>query len=560
MRAIRDPFRSAVVWAAWLFIAFSAVLSAKEPARVALVIGNADYHQFPLLKTTANDATDMAAKLRVLGFRIVGDKAHVNVDHEEMARLVQEFAKATQNGETALFYYAGHGAAFEGNDWLLPVNDQNIETADDLQGFALSANYILDRMQRRAGGINILILDACRDSRLPGHNRSTLGTRGLEGLSNVARGSVVLYAASLNQAAEEGSGRNGVYTGVLLGLIDKPGQPIDEIQRQSVQQVSALTSGKQVPSIQSNLSDAFYFVRPQVPSPTPPPPPAETFRDCEDACPLMVAIRPGTLMGSSGGTRYSVPFVRGFAVGVYPVTVAEWRRYVNDEHPSLGPGCNRFAADGKTWTTDPDLSWEHPFPREYGYRQGDTEPVVCVSWEDARGFMKWLSAKAHHNYRLLSEAEFDYVNRADVTTIDVWGDAADAEQCRHVNGADLKVKKKRHFTGVADCDDGYLFTSPINSFPANHWGVRDTTGNVFSWLEDCWHDSYAPRGPEAWEQGCEVCPPPSATRPQDPQCELRVIRGGSWNDSPELLKLAYRDRLDHRARGYGTGFRVARDD
>jgi hypothetical protein len=297
-------FPAAIV-SAWLLgpLLLPGALLAQEPARVALVIGNAKYQKSPQLKNPINDATDMATKLQAVGFKLIGDSTHLNVARAEMARLLRDFGKATRAGDTALFYYAGHGVAFNGDNWLLPVDDADIEVQDDAPNFALSSRNVVSTLEQRGGGTNILVLDACRNNPLPDRLRSRGSARGLMRL-DVPKGTFVMYAASENQAALDGDGRNCPFTGELLKLIAKPGMRLDDIYYQTLKQVSSLSQGRQEPMAELKLTEPFYFVRgtgaeqesPTVASPVPRPSEAVAQRP---PVPLAAVVQPAPAPNAS---------------------------------------------------------------------------------------------------------------------------------------------------------------------------------------------------------------------------------------------------------------------
>jgi tol-pal system protein YbgF len=253
--------RRAAPWVAfWVLAANILSIQAAEPPRVALVIGNAQYQKSPALRNPANDAADMAARLQAVGFTLVGGRAHLNAGRTEMARLLRDFGDAAHEGDTALFYYAGHGIALNGDNWLIPVDDSDIRVQEDVPDFALSSKSVVARMEQRGGGTNILILDACRNNPLPDRKRSMAGTRGLARLVDVPTGTFVLYAASENQAALDGDGRNGLFTSVLLKLIGQPGLRLDDLYYQTLDQVSRASGKQQEPMAELKLTHPFYFV------------------------------------------------------------------------------------------------------------------------------------------------------------------------------------------------------------------------------------------------------------------------------------------------------------
>ena len=172
------------------------------------------------------------------------------------------------------------------------------------------------------------------------------------------------------------------------------------------------------------------------------------------------------------------------------------------------------------------------------------DPVVCVNWKDAQAYVSWLSRMTDKTYRLLSEAEWEYVARAGTRTRYWYGDDKGADQlCTYGNGA----AQETSFDWKNDaCGDGYERTAPVGSFRSNSFGLHDVHGNVWEWVEDCWHDSYsgAPSDGRAWTSGGD--------------CSLRVLRGGSWDNAPGNLRAAIRYRNDDVGRFYSVGFRVAR--
>ena len=273
--------------------------------------------------------------------------------------------------------------------------------------------------------------------------------------------------------------------------------------------------------------------------------PGETFRDCAE-CPEMVVIPAGSFtMGSPAseegreddeGPRHRVTIPRAFALGKYEVTRAEFAAFVRDTgHKARG--CWVF--DGKEWKDDDSKDWRDP-----NFSQSERDPVVCVNWDDAKKYLRWLSRKTGQDYRLPSESEWEYAARAGTTMERYWGESPD-RACDNANVADRTAKQRYSKWDVHDCRDGYVNTAPAGSFRANRFGLHDMLGNVWEWVEDCWNDSYsgAPSGGRAWTTG---------------ECSRRVLRGGSWFDGPRDLRAAYRNGDTTGVRLDGSGFRVAR--
>ena len=209
------------------------------------------------------------------------------------------------------------------------------------------------------------------------------------------------------------------------------------------------------------------------------------------------------------GPQHRVTLSAPFALGVSEVTFAEWDACVR------GGGCNGY------------------HPDDGGWGRG-TRPVINVSWEDAQAYVRWLSRATGATYRLPSESEWEYAARAGTRTARYWGEA-ESGQCRYANGWEYS----------ASCPDGHRNTAPVRSYAPNGFGLHDVLGNMWEWMEDCWHDDYrgAPSDGAAWTRGGEC---------------RRVLRGGSWSYSLRDLRSAARGRSDAGYRFGTIGFRVAR--
>jgi formylglycine-generating enzyme required for sulfatase activity len=222
----------------------------------------------------------------------------------------------------------------------------------------------------------------------------------------------------------------------------------------------------------------------------------------------MVVVPAGSFsMGTSApfdGPVHKVTIAKPLAVGRFEVTFDEWDHCVTDKRCKFNPD-------------------------DRGLGRGN-RPVTNVSWLDAKEFIAWISEKSGKTYRLLSEAEWEYVARAGTTSVFWWGQTVGDGQanCRECN------------TGKP------LDVMPAGSFQPNPFGVFDTAGNAAEWVEDCWNDSYkgAPQDGTAWTAG---------------QCNLRVLRGGAYDSQAKLVASAARFRYDYDVRYVANGFRVLRE-
>ena len=270
----------------------------------------------------------------------------------------------------------------------------------------------------------------------------------------------------------------------------------------------------------------------------------ETLRDCP-TCAELVVIPGGTfVMGSPGsetgrdvseGPQRQVT-ISSFALGRTDVTRAEWRAFAEATQRPVAYGCE--------WAGFPRDQTQRASWRDLGFTQTDADPVVCVSWKDAHDYIIWLSARTGQTYRLPSEAEWEYAARAGTTTPYPWGEEASHDQANY--GAESCCSEQ------ATGRDRWLQTSPVGSFPANAFGLYDMHGNAWQWVEDCYVETYA----DAPTDGSPV---------DRPACETRVLRGGTWGDTPELIRSAYRNWApppdwpsDREYRSGGVGFRIAR--
>ena len=276
--------------------------------------------------------------------------------------------------------------------------------------------------------------------------------------------------------------------------------------------------------------------------------PGSVFRDCAD-CPEMVVVPAGSfMMGSPSseagrdddeGPRHRVTISAPFAVGVHEVTRGQFGRFVSVTGRAMGNSC--WAHEGGEWKNRSGRGWRSP-----GFGQSDAHPVVCVSWDDAQAYVRWLSGETGKSYRLLSESEWEYVARAGSSSSRYWGnDPSDA--CRYANVADRTAKEEHPDWPwmIHECRDGHVYTAPVGRYAANDFGLHDVLGNVWEWTADCWNDSYAgaPDDGRAWTRG---------------ECSRRVLRGGSWYVNPRNVRAAYRFRDGTGARNNDLGFRLAR--
>jgi hypothetical protein len=240
-----------------LLLCSSVVLFAEERGiklhveRLALVIGNSAYQTTPL-KNPLNDAEDMAATLRNLGFEVILKK---NADQRTMEDTIRYFGKQLRNGGVGLFYFAGHGMQVNGRNYLIPI-DAKIESENDVKYEAVDAGRVLGQMEDAENKINIVILDACRNNPFSRNFRTS--ERGLARM-DAPKGSLISYATAPGEVAADGSERNGIFTKYLMKHMIEPNLPIELVLKQARIDVARATGGRQIPWEASSLMGNFYF-------------------------------------------------------------------------------------------------------------------------------------------------------------------------------------------------------------------------------------------------------------------------------------------------------------
>jgi formylglycine-generating enzyme required for sulfatase activity len=239
-------------------------------------------------------------------------------------------------------------------------------------------------------------------------------------------------------------------------------------------------------------------------------------------CPTMLVVLTGSFdmgsidnepqRGNDEGPQHHVSISKVFAAGKFPVTFDEWDYCYAQKGCTILPSDNNFGRG--------------------------THPVINISWQDAQDYVKWLSKSTGKSYRLLTEAEREYITRAGTTTPFWWGPRVSTDQSNYDGTqkySDEPVGRYR------------MATVPVDTFGPNPWGFYQVSGNTWDWVEDCYHDSYdgAPTDASAWTKGAD--------------CSRRVLRGGSWGSQPRNVRSAARWKQPVDTREPYYGFRVARE-
>lgn len=491
---------------------------ASTEQRTALVIGNNSY-SFSPLKNPVHDAADIAAALKKHGFKVT---LKTNVNLKAMETAIKEFGSSLKRGGVGLFYYAGHGLQVAGINYLVPVGAK-IHSESDVKYETIDAGRILDEMENAGNGLNIVILDACRDN--PFGRRFRDMTRGLAVFNSAPAGTYICYSTGPGQVALDGEGRNSPYAAALLQHMMTPGLSIEQVFKRVRLSLGKVTDGKQIPWTLSSLQGEFYFTPGEAPADIPAAPmstereqpkaPADTakrkaavdlpasFTDPSTGVEFIL-VRGGCFpMGDTFGDGHEQekPWhevcVNDFYLGKHEVTQGQWKKIMGN-NPSHFKNC------------------------------GDDCPVEQVTWLDVQSYLAEINGKTEKKYRLPTEAEWEYAARSGGKT-ERWAGTSSSGRLKE----------------FAIFDDNANDTlSQVGRKKPNALGFHDMSGGVWEWVQDWYSKDYYNAGPRDNPQG-----PAEGTS--------RVLRGGSWLDVAGDIRTSTRFSFEPYRSFRSIGFRLA---
>jgi formylglycine-generating enzyme required for sulfatase activity len=546
--------------------------SPQDPGkRYAVLAGVEDYQhkslREPKLEYPVDDVTELGDVLRAAGYEVVlltddtGRRdAKLAPTRANIERAVAEVLRRCGKADTVVLAFAGHGLQFQGaaDAYFCPSDARPFA---DEAATLVSVSKVYGELEKSFAGVKVLLVDACRNDPDPGRGRGVDG----DSSPRPPRGVAALFSCSAGERAyEHGELKHGVFFhSVLEGMRGKaPGSDreltvyglVDYVTGQVPERMKQLLPGRQQqPNLKGDIEGRPVLLRLAAPVLTNSIGmklvliPAGEFQmgSTPEEIDRVEALFPGSKpFLDDEKPQHPVRITKPFRAGVHEVTVGQFKAFVaasgyKTEAESDGKGGWGWNEAAGKFEEDPKYTWRNP-----GFAQADSHPVVLVSWNDAVAFSKWLSAKEGVEYRLLTEAEWEYVCRAGTTTLFPEGD--DPESLAKVgNVADARAKAKFPGWTAIQSDDGYLYTAPVGSYRASRWGVHDMHGNVWEWCADGFDAGYYAASPRD--------DPPGAAG-----ASARVNRGGSWDSGPLLCRAAFRYGYPPSIRFPHLGFRVAR--
>jgi len=585
------------LWAVLLCLGTFAFTPAVYAQRIALVIGNAAYADKPL-RNPVNDAQDVAAELKRAGFTV---HPHTNLNRRDLNQAIRQFTVQAQTAQLAVVYYSGHGMQSAGENYLIPT-DAHINDEKDIRSEGVALRDLLGDLDDARVQKTVVILDACRDN--PFQTRTRSGKKGLARVETAGNATVVAFATADGKTADDGNGRNGVYTTAFLGQLRQPAQDIRDLLDETANAVVRQTK-EQKPKI---YGDTGAFKGVYLASIRPEPVPqyvgptavqiesqawaaaqranslagysaylgeypsgsyasaARVARAGLEPAPRAAApepvqpIRPATpTAGQTIKDCAECPELLVIPAGNFTMgssaqeqaqanTAGLEKKFTDRESPQHSVSLKSFAL-GKTEVTRGQFA---AFVTATGHKAGNS----CWTFTGD----KWVDT-ADRDWRNPGYSQTDNdpvacVNWDDAQAYVSWLKQKTGKGYRLPSEAEWEYACRgganQTYCGSDNADSVAVYgrksgdkTQSVGGKQANAWGLYDMSGNVREWTQDCWNENYsgAPSDGSAWTTG---------------NCGQRVLRGGAWNSIPTDARAASRSRVVSSYRNYNSGFRLAR--
>lgn len=481
------------------------VVQGSKNKYIALIIANDEYQHVGSLQEPVIMAGELEDALINKGFDI---KIGFNKSQDEMEQMIKDFAKVYSDYEVALVFYLGHGIQVEGKNYLVPV-DAELESKDDVDVEAVKLDYILKKLNNSKIP-KAIILDACRNNPFVQNWKMEHRALVAHGLTEVKAPSnvEVYFTTNKNNTVPDGN----PYLKYFIEELNKE-TCLDRIIKKVTKRVNQHYNGSVAPDRFGVLWDDICFEEEKeedLATPIVSGQKKQIYMKKIDLFPNydgfeMVFVEGNTFqMGSDEGDDREKPVhnvtLSDFYIGKYEVTQTQWKEIMGS-NPSEFKDC-------------------------------DTCPVEKVSWNDIQEFLKKLNKKTGKNFRLPTEAEWEYAARggnkskgylySGSNILSAVGNYCD-DNCKYT-GKDKNA------------NDGYSFTSPVGNYTGNELGIYDMSGNVYEWCND-WYGDYTQKNPKDADS-------------------RRVVRGGSWIDRVKNCRVVYRGSNKPYSRSFMLGFRL----
>ncbi len=552
----------------------------------AVLVGVDDYANAGKLRYCGADQRALRDRLLAAGFpaeQVVlledgAKESRYRPSRQNIERQIEQVLGFAEENDVVVLGFSGHGTQIGRQSYLVP-NDGDPTDASSL----VALDEVYDQLQACAASVKLVFVDACRNDTVPGGRRSADPSEGARALARslqeakLPEGVVLFNSCAPGEISwEDESFGHGVFMHYVLEGLDGDAETsgdgavsINELRTYTAlrtkKHVAKQFNGSQRPFLRADADgDLLDFALLPVTG-------GRAGQVVENSIGMkLVRIKAGQFaMGSKETAEqlraagFDVPdgydpsdeqpvhlvrITKPFLMGQTEVTLGQFLKFYHDGFK----GKLDSEKDGKgAWGYDPDNA-DTPFGQEPHYHPWDwghpsqtrEHPVVNVSWNDAVAYCAWLSRKEGKKYRLPTEAEWEYACRAGTTTRFWNGD--DPEDLATIgNVADGTAKEKFPWWTTARSRDGHIFTAAVGSFDRpNPFGLHDMHGNVFEWCSDWYDKDYYAESPEVDPKG-----PASAG-------SFRVVRGGSWGDSPVNCRSANRYNDTPTYRYDNIGFRV----
>jgi formylglycine-generating enzyme required for sulfatase activity len=546
------------------------------PGKFALLVGVNEYNRrgFTKLEYAEKDADELGKALRKLGFETVvlkGSAANrANIEKQLEALL----KKVKHKNDVVLLAFSGHGQELkvkrDGKEveqpFFCPVDAVLNDAATQL-----GLSHVINDLLADKGGKNLILVDACRSQ-----PKDAGRGRGIQGkVVALPKNTAVLFSCQAEQESfetDKAGGGHGIFTYCVLERLRRKGGKGGELtwtglvkhveDRMGSAEVQGwMPKGREHEPIVAGHVGRTLLARFDAGTP-----PDKVEVKKEDPGRVEVKLKSGKklvmhfckvpkgkfMMGSpkeekgrdTDEDQREVEITKDYWLGKTEVTRGQFAAFVAEmdyeTEAEKGDGAYGWDDAKKNWKKDKSYCWKNP-----GFAQTDEHPVVCVSWNDASAFCKWMAEKSGKPVRLPTEAEWERACRGGTSTRYHFGDDEE-DLARYANVADASFRKATTLTWGIKADDGHAFTAPVASFTKNQYGLHDMHGNAWEWCLD-----YS--GP--YKDITDNKDPIGSKK--EGEDERRVLRGGSWGNNPVSARAAQRSRNAPANRYDTIGFRAS---